>query len=191
MQPATVFSIISLGVGQCWSIEGCTNLYRIAYRTLTTIRYWDEILRPIVRHLTGAVGPGSSWYTIIPSLMWQEYARFSCQNLYNWPSCSYDLNIIEHFWGIMVPSIWCRQVAPQTVQKLSDVMVRIWEEIPKDTISLCIRSMLDVVRHAYKHMGPSKLLSCCKDISANMSSEKILSAWKGSNHWHKLNEENI
>lgn len=36
-------------------MERCTDLYREGNGTLTTIRYWDEILGPIVR---GAVGPG-------------------------------------------------------------------------------------------------------------------------------------
>lgn len=40
------------------SIEGCTDLYRLDNGTQAAIRYLDEILGPIVRPHTGAVGPG-------------------------------------------------------------------------------------------------------------------------------------
>ncbi|KAK0153439.1 Transmembrane protein 245 [Merluccius polli] len=36
------------------SLEGCTDLHVIANGTLTAVRYWDEILRPIVRPHAGA-----------------------------------------------------------------------------------------------------------------------------------------
>ncbi len=39
-------------------MEGRTDLYRLDNGTLTSIRYWDEILGPIVRPYAGAVGPG-------------------------------------------------------------------------------------------------------------------------------------
>ena len=52
----------------------------------------------------------------------------------------------------MFQSIRRRQVAPQTVQELSDALVQIWVEMPQDTIRRLIRSP-DVVRHAYKHVG--------------------------------------
>ncbi|TKS65268.1 Olfactory receptor 2A25 [Collichthys lucidus] len=39
-----------------------------------------------------------------------------------------------------------------TVQELSDALVQIWEEILQDTILHLIRSIPDVVRHAYKHV---------------------------------------
>ncbi len=54
----------------------------------------------------------------MPGLMWQKYAgSFMCR------------------------SIRWRQVAPQTVQELSDALVQIWEEIAQDTIRCLIRSM--------------------------------------------------
>ncbi|KAI4884203.1 hypothetical protein NFI96_002688 [Prochilodus magdalenae] len=40
------------------SLEGCTDLYRPDNGTLTAIRHRDEILGPVVRPYTGAVGPG-------------------------------------------------------------------------------------------------------------------------------------
>ncbi len=55
-------------------MEGCTDLYRLDNGTLTAIRYRDEILGPIVRPYTGAVGPG---FLLVPGLMWREYAGSS------------------------------------------------------------------------------------------------------------------
>ncbi|KAK3521550.1 hypothetical protein QTP70_013078 [Hemibagrus guttatus] len=40
------------------SMEECTDLYRRDNGTLTAIRHRDEILGPIIRPYTGAVGPG-------------------------------------------------------------------------------------------------------------------------------------
>ncbi len=45
-----------------------------------TIRYWDEILGPIVRPYAGAVGPGFLLVhdkSTMPGLMWREYAGSS------------------------------------------------------------------------------------------------------------------
>ncbi len=78
------------------------------------------------------------------SLTKQEYAGSSwkmTELAIEWPPRSPDLNPIEHLWGIVFGSIRHRQVAPQTVQELSDALVQIWEEIPQDTIRRLIRSM--------------------------------------------------
>ncbi len=48
-----------------------------------------------------------------------------------------NLNPIEHLWDIM----FRRQVAPQTVQELSDALVQIWEGTTQDTIRHLIKSM--------------------------------------------------
>ena len=53
------------------SLEACTDLHVIANSTLTALRYWDEILRVIVRPYSGLIWPecvGSSWMmkTLMP-----------------------------------------------------------------------------------------------------------------------------
>ena len=138
------------------SMEGHTDLYRLDNGTLTAIRYRDEILGPIVRPYAGAVGPG---FLLVHDNARPHVARVCRQFLedegidtIDWPPRSPDLNPIEHLWDIMFRSIRPRQVAPQTVQELSDALVQIWVEIPQDTIHRLIRSP-DVVRHAYKHVG--------------------------------------
>ncbi len=121
------------------SMEGCTDLYSLDNGTLTDIRYRDEILGPIVSPYAGAVDPGF--------LLVHENARPHCARVcrqfledegtdtIEWPPHSPDLNPIEHLWEIMF------EVAPQTVQELSDTLVQIWEEIPQDTIHCLFRSM--------------------------------------------------
>ncbi|KAI4900632.1 hypothetical protein NFI96_029195 [Prochilodus magdalenae] len=120
------------------SLEGCTDLYRLDNGTVTAIRYQDEILGPVVRPYTGAVGPG---FLLVHNNARPHVVRVCRQFLENegintidWPTGSPDLNPIEHLWDIMFWSIRHHQVALQTVQELSDVLVQILEEIPQDTI---------------------------------------------------------
>ena len=49
----------------------------------------------------------------------------------DWPSRSPDLNPIEKLTDIMHRCICRRQVAPQTVQELTDALIQVWEEIPQ------------------------------------------------------------
>ena len=59
----------------------------------------------------------------------------------DWPARSLDQNPIDHIWDIMSQSIHQPHVAPQTVQKLVDALVQVWEEILQKTICHLIRSM--------------------------------------------------
>ena len=148
MLPATSSSMTGLEVGQRWSGEayplGHTNLHVLANGSLTAARYQDEILRPIVRPYAGAVGPGF----LLVQDAWPHVARVCRQFLddegidaLDWPSRSPDLNPIENLWDVMYRCICHRQVAPQTIQELTDALIQICEEIPQDTISRLIRSM--------------------------------------------------
>ena len=127
------------------SMEGRTDLYRLENGSLTAIRYRDEILEPMVRPYAGAVGPG---FLLMHDNARPHVARVCRQYLEDegidtieWPSRSPDLNPIEHLWDIMFQSIRRRQVAPQTLQELTDALRQIWEDIPQDTIRRLIRSM--------------------------------------------------
>ncbi|KAI4876983.1 hypothetical protein NFI96_002430 [Prochilodus magdalenae] len=131
-------------------------------------RYQDEILGPLVRPYAGAVGPG---FLLVHNNAQPHVARVCRQVLENegidtidWPTGSPDLNPIEHLWDIMFRSIRRHQVALQTVQKLSDGLVQIWEEIPQDTIHRLIKSMW----RPYKLL--STILSCCNGISVKWTS---------------------
>ncbi|KAJ8381365.1 hypothetical protein SKAU_G00021430 [Synaphobranchus kaupii] len=93
----------------------------------------------------GAVGPG---FLLLQDNARPHVARVCRQFLddegidaIDWPLRSPDLNPIEHMWDVMSRCIRRRQVAPQTVQELTDALIQVWEEIPQDTIRCLISSM--------------------------------------------------
>ena len=126
------------------SLEGRTNLYVLANGTLTAVRYWNEILRPIVRPYAGAVGPR---FLLVQDNAHPHVARV-CRRILDdkgidaidCPSRSPVLNLIENLWDVLYRCIRRRQVLPQTVQELTDALIQVWEEIPQDTIHHLIRS---------------------------------------------------
>ncbi|KAI4873948.1 hypothetical protein NFI96_010167 [Prochilodus magdalenae] len=125
-----------------WRRRGeCYAAYNIIQHDWFGGGYQDEILGPVVRPYTGAVGPG---FLLVHNNAWPNVARVCRQFLENegidtidWPTRSPDLNPIEHLWDVMFRSIPRHQVALQTVQELSDALVQIWEEIPQDTLGAC------------------------------------------------------
>ena len=124
-------------------MEGHTNLHVLANSTLTDVRYLKEILRPIVRLYTGAVGPGFLLVQDIarPHVVCRQFLDDEGTDTIDWPSRSPDLNPIENHWDVMYQCIRRCQVAPQTVQEVTDALIQVWEEIPQDTIRRLIRSM--------------------------------------------------
>ena len=90
-------------------MEGRTDLYRLDNGTLTAIRYGDEMLGPIVRTYTGAVGPG---FLLVNDKARPHVARVCSQlqedegiDTIECTPRSPDLNPIEHFWDIIFRSI--------------------------------------------------------------------------------------
>ncbi|XP_062865265.1 uncharacterized protein LOC134327120 [Trichomycterus rosablanca] len=74
----------------------------------------------------------------------------------DWPSCSPDLNPIEHIWDIMSRSIHQRHVVPQTVQELTDALTQVWEEIPQENIRRLIYFFEQYNRKSFRSLlGPS------------------------------------
>ena len=58
--------------------------------------------------------------------MWPVYQQFLYVegiDAMDWPACSPDLDPIEHLWDIMSRTICQRNVAPQTVQELTDALM--------------------------------------------------------------------
>lgn len=84
---------------------GHTDLNVTAKGTLTTVRYWDEILRVIIRLHPGEMGPGFPLVQVSA----QTHVVKVCRQLLDdksidasdRSSCSPGLNPIEHLWGII------------------------------------------------------------------------------------------
>ncbi|XP_066575636.1 protein FAM149A [Amia ocellicauda] len=77
----------------------------------------------------------------------------------DWPSRFPDLSPIENLWDVIYRCIRCRQVAPETVQVLTDALIQVWEEIPQDTIRCLIRSLITAQR-LEKIQSEVQLLFC-------------------------------
>lgn len=155
------------------SIEGCTDLYRLDNGTQDAIRYLDEILGPIVRPHTGAVGPG---FLLAHDNARPHVARLCRQFLEDggidtieWPPNSPDLNPIKHLWDIMFRSIRRRQVAPRT-QSLVLPWSRSGRKSPGHHSSSHKEHFPTLSSIHTSPWGPYKLLStilnCCNEISA-------------------------
>ncbi|GFW38498.1 transposable element Tcb2 transposase [Trichonephila clavipes] len=82
------------------SIDGCTDLYIIRDGPLTTRRYRDEILRPIVVPYAAAIGDD---FILMDDNCMPHRANLVEDFLFKegivrmeWPACSPDMNLIEH-----------------------------------------------------------------------------------------------
>lgn len=51
-----------------------------------------------------------------------------------------SVNPIERLWDVMCRFSRCRYVAPQTAEELTDALIKVWWEIPQETIAHVIRS---------------------------------------------------
>ncbi|GFU82557.1 transposable element Tcb2 transposase [Trichonephila clavipes] len=82
------------------SIGGRTDLHIIRKDTLTGRRYADEILRPHVIPYAGAIGDSFVFqdYNARPHTARLEEIMLEAETIQRveWPSCSLDLNPIEH-----------------------------------------------------------------------------------------------
>lgn len=62
-------------------------------------------------------------------------------NVLDFPSRSPDLNPIENVWGLLVQNVRRRNVRPQNVEDMLEILINAWEDIDNDyCINLC-RSM--------------------------------------------------
>ncbi|GFV46845.1 transposable element Tcb2 transposase [Trichonephila clavipes] len=127
------------------SIDGRTYLYIIRDRPLTAHRYRDGILRPIVVPYAEAIRDDF--------ILMDDNCRTHRANLVEdflfeerivqmeWPTCSPDMNPIEHVWDALGRRVADRQPPPQTLQEPERALLEEWDRIPQLVISSLIDSM--------------------------------------------------
>ena len=127
------------------NVNGKTDLYAIENRTMTTLRYSNEILDQFVRPYAGSL---SQEFILMDSNAGSHHAHVT--NAYleheaivhmDWPASSLDLNPIEHAWDILQRGISARPVQARTLQELKDALVAEWRLVPQNRIQTLITSM--------------------------------------------------
>ena len=126
------------------SIDGKSDLHVIA-GNLSGVRYRDEILHPIVRPYAGAVGDG---FILMDDNARPHRARVVTDYLENetiermeWPSCSPDMNSIEHAWDMLQKAVSTHPILPNNRQELSVALIEEWTRLPQLCFRRLIRSM--------------------------------------------------
>ncbi|GFY09487.1 transposable element Tcb2 transposase [Trichonephila clavipes] len=116
------------------SIDGRTDLYIIRGGHLTVCRYRDEILRPIVVPYAAAIGDD---FILMDDNCRPHRANLVEDFLYEelivrmeWPTCSSDINPIEHVWDALGRRVAGRRPPPQTLQELERALLEEWDRIP-------------------------------------------------------------
>ncbi|GFU26850.1 transposable element Tcb2 transposase [Trichonephila clavipes] len=105
----------------------------------------DEIFRPIVVPYAAAIGD--------VFILMEDDCRPQRANLVEdflfeegivrmeWPTCSPDMNPIEHVWDALGRRVAGHQTPPQTLQELERALLEEWDRIPQIAINSLIDSM--------------------------------------------------
>ena len=127
------------------SIDGKTDLYVIA-GNISDVRYRDEILHHIVRPYAGAVGDS---FILMNDNARPHRARVVTDYLENetiermeWPSCSPDMNPIEHAWDMLQKAVSTGPILPNNRQELSVALIEEWIRLPQ----LCFRRLIRCIQ---------------------------------------------
>jgi len=83
----------------------------------------------------------------------QEWISDNNIELLPWPSCSPDMNIIEHVWNDVNNRIRARPVKPSTINELKAVIEEEWYATPFQYIRTLFDSMPRRINVLYKAKG--------------------------------------
>lgn len=122
-----------------------TELVSFQNRTVTSQRYVDDILQPVVVPFAQQIGND---FILMDDNAPPHRARV-VQNFLedhgiqrmNWPARSPDLNPIEHIWDQLDRRVRNRVVAPHTLEQLEEAIIEEWNRIPQENIEALVSSM--------------------------------------------------
>lgn len=121
-----------------------TILHRV-HGILNAIRYRDEILQPIVQPALEVIGEGAVFqddnarphraHIVTDFLQQHNIMRME------WPSCSPDLNPIEHLWDVLGRRLRSNHPPAVNLNQLHEFLQQEWERIPQMTLQTLVNSM--------------------------------------------------
>lgn len=126
-------------------------------QNLTGPRYVDLILGPIVRNWRGAFGENFLFmHDNAPPHTGRVATNFletEGVTVLQWPSCSPDLNPIEHLWDMIKRRIRARVNNPGNTDQLIQAALEEWENLPQENINNLIESMPRRIRACIEARG--------------------------------------
>ena len=126
------------------SFAGKTRLV-VINGTLNAQRYRDENLDPVAIPYVQNMGVDSILQDdnvrAHTARIVQEHLQYRGIQRMQWPSCSPDLNPIEHLWDLLGRAVRNRVNNATTVQELRQIVVDEWDAIPQQRVQRLISSM--------------------------------------------------
>lgn len=114
-------------------------------QSLTGPRYVDLVLQPVVRLWRGAFG---DYFLFMQdnapphtSRVAKNFFETEGVTVLEWPSCSPDLNPIEHLWDRIKRKIRARQNNPGNAEQLIQAALEEWANVTEEEINNLIESM--------------------------------------------------
>lgn len=125
--------------------NGRTPLHIFDSSTVTSQRYYTEILLGHVRLFRGAMDPDFLFMddNARPHRTAEVFETLENENIerMEWPAYSPDLNPIEHAWDALGRRVSQRNHPPRTIQELKIALREEWDNIPQALLNSLIESM--------------------------------------------------
>lgn len=145
MVPTTAFGGGSICVWGGICLNQRTELVVLQNTTMTSQRYHDMIIEPIIVPFAAAVGEN---FILIDdnarphrSRLVNEALETHAIDRMDWPARSPDMNCIEHVWSEMSRQLSTLEQPINNLEDLSNALRDIWTNLPQNFINRLIESM--------------------------------------------------